>query len=121
MVLFIVYSEDQNITENIIKKMAGKPYHEIGYGFYGRYRPGGTYISEKHLLATGEYLEVSARQRATRLRSFRAVHMPRGQRPPNSRVPVEARSGRPAGWLRGQSGNHFRVRLQRLPKHRAAG
>jgi hypothetical protein len=73
IVLFIVYTEDQHITENIIKKMAGKPYYEIGYGFYGRYRPGGTYISEQHLLATGEYLEVSARQRAARLRSFRVL------------------------------------------------
>ena len=70
MVLFIVYTEDQNITENIIKKIVGKPYYEVGYGFYGRYRPGGTYISQEHLLATGEYLEVSARPRAARLRSF---------------------------------------------------
>ena len=42
-----------------VKITGGKPYHSMGYGFYGRYIPGRTYVSEKHLLATGELLEVT--------------------------------------------------------------
>jgi hypothetical protein len=97
MVLFIVFTDDQNITENIIKKMVGKSYHEIGYGTYGRYRPGGTYISEQHLLATGEYLEVSVRQLAAHLRSFCLLFACHAARPPNSRV-----SSRSMRWMAGR-------------------
>jgi len=97
MVLFIVFTDDQNITENIIKKIVGKPYHEIGYGTYGRYRPGGTYISEEHLLATGEYLEVSVLQRAAQLRLFCLLFACHAARPPNSRV-----SSRSMRWMAGR-------------------
>lgn len=100
MVLFIVYTEDQNVTENIIKQMVGKPYHEIGNGTYGRYRPGGTYISEQHLLATGEYLEVSARQYAARLRSFRLLF---ARHAANARPTLElTRFSRSTRWTAGR-------------------
>lgn len=51
-------SDDAKCTDIVVKITGGKPYQSMGYGFYGRYIPGHTYVSEKHLLATGELLEV---------------------------------------------------------------
>jgi hypothetical protein len=66
LVLFNAYSDDAKCTEIVVKITGGKPHHSMGYGFYGRYIPGRTYVSEKHLLATGEMLEVIIASRSRR-------------------------------------------------------